>query len=127
MRASWAWWTSLAAAGIMALACGREPVANPESAAIPTPSEGAADSARRENPITMKTIEQVQEEHTPALMRLTGVVGTFIGVTADDRPCIKVMVVRRTRELEGRIPAQLEGYPVEIFESGEVRPLSKSN
>ncbi|HZL84616.1 MAG TPA: hypothetical protein VFD07_04480 [Candidatus Krumholzibacteria bacterium] len=126
MRASRAWWTSLAVAGMVALACGREPVANPESAASPTPIEGAADSVRRENPMTMKTIEQVQEEHTPTLMSLNGVVGTFIGVTADDRPCIKVMVVRRTRELEGSIPSQLEGYPVEIFESGEIRPLSKS-
>jgi hypothetical protein len=126
MRTSRAWWTSLVAAGMMALACGREPGANPESAASPTPIEGAADSTRREDPMTMKTIEQVQEEHTPTLMSLTGVVGTFIGVTADDKPCIKVMVVRRTRELEGRIPSQLEGYPVEIFESGEIRPLSKS-
>ena len=76
--------------------------------------------------MTVKSIEQVQEAHTPALMSLAGVVGTFIGVTADGRPCIKVMVIRRTRALEAKIPTQLEGYPVEIFESGEIRPLSES-
>lgn len=110
----------------MALGCGREPVANPESAASSAPVEATLDSTLRENPMTRKTIEQVQEAHTPALMALEGVVGTFIGVTADDRPCIKVMVVQRTRALEAKIPTQLEGYPVEIFESGEIRPLSDS-
>ena len=75
----------------------------------------------------MRPIEQVQEAHTPALMKLEGVVGTFLGETADGRPCIKVMVVKRSRELEAKIPQTLEGYPVEIFESGEVRPLRQQH
>ena len=71
-----------------------------------------------------RTIEQVQEEHTPRLMSHEGVLGTYIGQTNAGRPCIKVMVRERTPEVEARIPKELEGYPVEIVESGEIRPLS---
>ena len=70
-----------------------------------------------------RPIEAVQEAHSPALMEIPGVVGTFIGATADGRPCIKIMVVERTPELDRKLPRALEGYPVEIIESGHIRPL----
>lgn len=70
-----------------------------------------------------RPIEAVQEAHTPALVAIPGVVGTFIGATADGKPCIKIMVVERTAELERRLPRTLEGHPVEILESGRIRPL----
>jgi hypothetical protein len=81
--------------------------------------DGGERAARR----PVRTIEQVQEAHTPALMALDGVVGTFIGETAAGEPCIKVMVVQKTPALVARIPTELEGWPVEPVESGVIRPL----
>jgi hypothetical protein len=73
--------------------------------------------------MSAKTIEAVQEAHTPALMAMPGVTGTFIGATSDGRPCIKIMVIERTPELDRRLPHELDGYPVEIIVSGRIRPL----
>ena len=62
-------------------------------------------------------------DHTPELMAIPGVVGTYQGTLDDGTPCIKVMVVKRTRELERRIPDRLEGHPVRIDVTGVIRPL----
>jgi len=51
-------------------------------------------------------------------------VGVAVGLAADGRtPCLKVLVVERTPELEARVPRTLEGRPVELEESGRLRPL----
>ena len=76
----------------------------------------------KEGVMTVKPIEQVLREHTGRLMALPGVVGTAQGL-CDDSPCIKVYVVKKTRELLAEIPASLDGYRVEVEESGEIRPL----
>ena len=67
-----------------------------------------------------RSIEAVQESHTDSLMRVPGVVGTAIGL-CDDKPCIKVLVVRATPELREAIPDSLEGYRVILDETGTVR------
>ncbi len=59
----------------------------------------------------IRTIEQVLEESTPRLMLIKGVVGTAIG-KCDDQPCIKILVVELTEELEMKLPKFLENYPV---------------
>jgi len=57
-------------------------------------------------------------------MRLDGVVGVYEGVRESDQmPCLKVMVVKKTPELRRQIPPSVEGYAVELEESGEIRPL----
>jgi len=95
----------------------------PEEQQAPSgPPEAAADSVARGRH-EVRSIETVQEAHTPALMAIEGVVGTYVGVTDGGAPCIRVMVVRKTAALAARIPKQLEGYPVELIESGEIRPL----
>jgi hypothetical protein len=66
------------------------------------------------------SIAQVLERHADSLMAVPGVVGVAEGLCGGT-PCIKVLVVRRTPELERRIPATLEGHPVEIQETGEFR------
>jgi hypothetical protein len=73
-----------------------------------------------ENTMAAKTIEEALKEHTEALMSLRGVVGTAQGL-CDDQPCIKIYVNRKTPELEQKIPNILEGYPVTIEETGEIR------
>ena len=64
--------------------------------------------------------------HTPDLMKLPGVVGTAESRLGDGRPCILVMVVRLTPELERRIPQAIEGWPVKIEETGEIRAMPDS-
>ena len=72
--------------------------------------------------VTNKTLAEVVETHTPGLMARPEVVGTGIGECAG-RPCIRVYVIEKTAELQSRIGAEIEGYPVELVESGPVRAL----
>ena len=41
----------------------------------------------------------------------------------DGRPCVTVYVAEKTAEVVGRIPSELEGWPVVVRESGEFRAL----
>ena len=83
------------------------------------------DDYQGENIMPAKTIEEVLKEHTKELMSVPGVVGTALGL-CDDTPCIKVYVVKKTSELDQKIPDILEGYPVMIEETGEIRALPEN-
>ena len=72
--------------------------------------------------VQQKSIEVVQTEHADALMSIPGVVGIAIG-NCDEKPCIKVLVNKKNPELLKKIPTTLEGYAVQIDESGEFRRL----
>jgi hypothetical protein len=74
--------------------------------------------------LAKKTIAEVLGEHSGKLMSIPGVVGTAEGLK-DGRPCVKVLVVQKTPEIEKKIPRELEGYPVEIVETGEIRAYPK--
>jgi hypothetical protein len=65
----------------------------------------------------------VIQRHSDSLLTIPGVVGVYEGRTADNRPVIRIMVAKRTPEHDERLPKTLEGYPVEIEETGEIRPL----
>lgn len=67
-----------------------------------------------------KTIEVVLQEHTADLMSLPGVVGTAQG-ECSGKPCILVLVAKKTQELSDRIPSIIQGYAVSVVESGEFR------
>ncbi len=69
-----------------------------------------------------RPIEEVLKEHTEELMSVPGVVGTAQGI-CNSRPCIKVFVVEKTKEIDKRIPDELDGYPVEVEETGEFKVL----
>ena len=75
-----------------------------------------------ESKMPSKPIEKVLEEHTNELMSIKGVIGTAEGL-CNGKPCIKVYVIKKTRQLIQRIPTTLEGYPVVIEETGEFRAL----
>jgi hypothetical protein len=66
------------------------------------------------------SIEEVLMKYTDNLMSIPGVVGTGQGLF-DGKSCIKVFVVKKTPELEDKIPEKLEGYPVKIKETGVIR------
>lgn len=70
-----------------------------------------------------RSIEDVLRDHTAELMAVPGVVGVYQGARDDGTPCLRVMVIRRTPEIDAAIPEQIEGYPVEIEAGGEIRPL----
>jgi hypothetical protein len=68
------------------------------------------------------SIESVLRTHKPRLLALDGVIGVGRGL-CQGRPCIKVMVRERTPGLARRIGAAIEGYEVEIIETGPIRAL----
>lgn len=70
-------------------------------------------------------IEVVLKKYTDNLMSISGVVGTGQGL-CDGEPCIKVFLIKKTRELEEKIPKELEGYKVKIEETGKVRAYPES-
>ena len=78
------------------------------------------DEPQGEDTMPLKPIEEVLKEHTNELMSIPGVVGTAQGL-CNDKPCIKVFVIKKTQELEKKIPDVLEGFPVEVEETGEIR------
>lgn len=47
-----------------------------------------------------------------------GIEGVGQGTTSDGSETVTVMVARLTPELEERIPDEIEGFPVEIVETG---------
>ena len=71
------------------------------------------------DPMIEKTIEEVIEEYTTEIMVIPGVVGIGQGI-CDSNPCIKVLVLEQTPELDLKIPDNLEGYKVAIKVSGRI-------
>ncbi len=76
-------------------------------------------------PVPGKTIEAVLKQHTDSLMSLSGVVGTAQGECAG-KPCIRVFVVKKSADLLKQIPTVIEGYAVEVQETGEIRAVDPS-
>jgi hypothetical protein len=71
-------------------------------------------------------INDVLRAHDRDLLAIPSVVGVYVGVLDDEKtPCLKVMVVKKTPELEKQIPKSIEGYPVVIEETGVIRPMPK--
>lgn len=74
--------------------------------------------------MTRRDINSVLRDHDKELMALPGVVGIYVGVLDDGKtPCLKVMVVKKTPDLERKIPKSIEGYPVLLDETGVIRPM----
>ncbi|MGH7545602.1 MAG: hypothetical protein ACREKI_05405 [Gemmatimonadota bacterium] len=48
--------------------------------------------------------------------------GTGIG-EREGKPCIRIMVVRKTPELLKKLPAEVDGFPVDVHETGTFRAL----
>ena len=72
--------------------------------------------------MTTRPIEAVLDEHTSALMALPGVVGIGIGGRDAER-WINVYVARTSADLRRRLPTTLDGHPVKVQETGELRAL----
>ncbi len=80
--------------------------------------------AQTNSPSPKRDINAVLADHDKQLMAIPNVVGVYIGVLEDGKTaCLKVMLARQTPETERAIPRLLEGYPVVIEVTGEIRPL----
>ena len=88
-------------------------------------SDGSTENHVEGQKMTTRTIEQVLQEHTGELISLPGVVGVAQGLD-DDKPCIKVLVIEKTVALEQKIPKVLQGYPVVVEQTGEIRALPEN-
>lgn len=71
----------------------------------------------------MQDINAVMQAHVEEWMALPGVVGVYIGAQEDSTLCIRVMVRQKTAELEKKVPSTVDGHPVEIEETGEIKPM----
>ena len=74
------------------------------------------------NQMAAKPIVEVLKGHAKTLMSIPGVVGAGQGL-CEGKPCIKVFVIKKTPDLEEKIPKTLDGYPVVIEETGKVKTL----
>lgn len=100
--------TSVLVLAIFAFACTQEQAA-PEDRTEPAAS----------SEVTM-SIEAAQEQLTAKLISMPGVTGIAIG-ECGGKPCVKIMLEKKTQELMAEIPSTYEGFPVIVEETGEIR------
>lgn len=70
-----------------------------------------------------RDIKAVMDDHVKDLMAVTGVVGVAIGALDDSTPYIMVLVIEETDEIDQKVPQMLEGHPVRVIVSGEIKPM----
>ena len=70
-----------------------------------------------------RPIAAVIADHAPRLMALKGITAVGESVLPDGTPCIRVFLLARDPELEKQIPARIEGHPVVVLVSGEIRAM----
>ncbi len=98
-------------------------------AALVAIAAGAASAIERrtwgeEAAVPEQPIAEVLAAHTDRLLALPGVIGTA-EAECDGAPCIAVLVARRTPALLRQIPAMLEGYRVDVRETGVIEALGE--
>ena len=83
-------------------------------------SEKRVEDQEGQEEMVPPTIEAVLKEHTDEWMSIPGVVGTGIGA-CEGKPCIRIFVVKKTPELLKKIPSDLEGFVVDVEETGAIK------
>ena len=68
-------------------------------------------------------INTVMEAHVGDLMAIPGVTGVAVGELEDGTPCILILILEQTEELEEKLPKQLDGRPVRVMVTGEIKPM----
>jgi hypothetical protein len=90
---------------------------------------GSKDASRGSNPsqeakmTQRRPINEVLANHDQEILAIPGVTMIYAGVDTEGEACIKVGVVTATPEVEERIPKVLEGWTVEVEETGEIKPM----
>ena len=87
-------------------------------------SPGFEIMAQEKSATPRRDINDVLRAHDKELLAISGVVGVYVAVLEDGKtPCLKVMLAKKSAETERAIPKILEGYPVVVEVTGEIRPL----
>lgn len=73
--------------------------------------------------VSNRDINAVMSAHVNELMAIPGVVGVAVGEQDDKTPCIQVLVIEKTEEIDRRVPKKIEGHPVSLIVSGQIRPM----
>jgi hypothetical protein len=82
--------------------------------------------AQTPSPSPQRDINAVLAAHDKELLALPGVAGVYVSALDDRRtPCLKVMLVEDKPDVRRAIPATIEGYPVVLEVTGEIRALGK--
>ncbi|MCK6621977.1 MAG: hypothetical protein HUU32_11070 [Calditrichaceae bacterium] len=71
----------------------------------------------------MEKIRQLKRAYEGAWMALDGVAAIGIGLASGGNPAIIVSVSRNLQTLREQIPRTIEGVPVEVVETGEIKAL----
>ncbi len=71
-----------------------------------------------------QSIEEVIGAWTERLLAVPGVVGIAEG-RCEGSPCIRVLVEHKGPEIDRQVPAEIQGYPVTVVETGTIRPLAR--
>ena len=74
--------------------------------------------------MSARTIEQVHRENADAWMALPGVIGTAIG-RHGGKPCILILTEADNEQIRQHVPPTVEGYPVVIQHTGDIRALEE--
>ena len=72
-----------------------------------------------------RSIESVLKENASKILTMNGVVGVAQGL-CNNKPCIKVYVVKKKSDLICQIPSILGGYKVMVEETGKFHALDTS-
>jgi hypothetical protein len=79
-----------------------------------------------QTPSPQPDINAVLAAHDRELLALKNVTGVYVGVLeGSNRPCLTVMLKEPSPETERALPRELEGFPVVVKVSGEIRPLTR--
>ncbi|MFO7610566.1 MAG: hypothetical protein R6X35_15495 [Candidatus Krumholzibacteriia bacterium] len=81
---------------------------------------------RQEETVDRPDIMSVVDTHAPRLIAIEGVAAIAVGALDSGEPCVRIYVVALTDALRAQLPPTLEGWPVVLEESGEIRPLDGS-
>ena len=82
--------------------------------------------AQTSSPSPRRDINVVLAAHDKELLAMPDVVGVYVGTLEDGSTlCLRVMLAHKNPETERKIPRSIEGYPVRVEVSGEIRPMNR--
>ncbi len=78
---------------------------------------------RQEETVDKPDIMAVVDAHAPELIKVPGVTAIAVGALDSGEPCVRIYVDKLTDALRAKLPTTLDGWPVDVEESGEIKPL----